>query len=175
MSTPGRPRQRPPFPGLPWDPADEPLRRWERLVERQIREAQDQGQFDDLPYRDQRLPDVDDAAAGEWASAFRLMRNHGVAPSWIAADKEARRLLAERDRLLARAARTGPIMRSRLRTEFAQLIDAYNTAVLQLNNDAPTLAQHRPLVDRRAQLAALEQIWTTVDDEARRPPRPPLR
>ena len=51
-----------------------------------------------------RLPIEDDSAAGERALGFRVLRNAGVAPPWIEADKEVRDLLAQRDALLARAA-----------------------------------------------------------------------
>ena len=77
---------------------------WESIVERQIREAMDEGAFDELPYSGQPLPLDDDSAAGERALGFRVLRNAGVAPPWIEADKEVRDLLAERDALLARAA-----------------------------------------------------------------------
>ena len=147
------------MPGMPWDPADEPLRRWETLIERQIREAQAEGRFDDLPYQGEPLPVVDDGYAGDWASGFRLMRSNGVAPGWIEADKEARRLFDERDRLLDLARRTGPLLRPRLRARFAALIDTYNRAVARLNHEAPTPAQHRRPLDRAAELAALEAIW----------------
>ena len=38
---------------------------WESLVERQIREAMDEGAFDELPYLGEPLPIEDDSAAGE--------------------------------------------------------------------------------------------------------------
>ncbi|MBM4408962.1 MAG: DUF1992 domain-containing protein [Chloroflexi bacterium] len=76
-----RPRRGPPPPrGTPWEPMDEPLRRWESLIERQIREARDAGAFDDLPYQGEPLPPIDDAYAGEQAAAFRILRSAGVAP-----------------------------------------------------------------------------------------------
>ena len=89
---------------------------WESLVERQIREAMADGAFDDLPFRGEPLALEDDSAAGDWAMAHRMLKNAGVAPPWIEADKEARRLLAEIDGLVARAPssigssrrRTGP-------------------------------------------------------------------
>ena len=75
---------------------------WESLVDRQIREAMEAGKFDDLPHQGAPLPIEDDSAAGEWALAFRMLRNAGVAPPWIEADKEARALLARRDAILVR-------------------------------------------------------------------------
>ena len=56
---------------------------WESLVERQIREAMESGAFDDLPHQGERLPIDDDAAAGDWAMAHRMLRNAGMAPPWM--------------------------------------------------------------------------------------------
>src|SRR6478609_3263992 len=78
---------------------------WESLVERQIREAMDAGVFDDLPYQGQHLPIEDDSPAGEWALAYRMLRNAGVAPPWIEADKEARKQLGALEALIERAPR----------------------------------------------------------------------
>ena len=81
---------------------------WESIVERQIREAMEDGAFDELPYSGQRLPIEDDSAAGERALGFRVLRNAGVAPPWIEADKDVRDLLDRRGVLLARAAAALP-------------------------------------------------------------------
>src|SRR4249919_325652 len=78
---------------------------WESLVERQIREAMEQGAFEDLPYQGERLPIEDDSAAGEWAMAHHMLRSVGAAPPWIESDKEARRQLAELEGLIERAPR----------------------------------------------------------------------
>ena len=61
----------------------------ESIVERQIREAMEDGAFDELPYRGVPIPLDDDSAAGERALGFRVLRNAGVAPPWIEADKES--------------------------------------------------------------------------------------
>src|SRR5690348_6615178 len=94
----------------------------ETLIERQIREAMADGRFDDLPHQGERLPIQDDSAAGEWALAFHMLRNAGVSPPWIAADKEVRDLLAARDRLFARARAARPASRARLRSELERLV-----------------------------------------------------
>ena len=49
------------------------------------------------------MPLEDDSAAGDRALAYRMLRNAGVAPPWIEADKEVREVLLARDALLARA------------------------------------------------------------------------
>ena len=107
---------------------------WESIVERQIREAMDEGAFDELPYSGQRLPIEDDSAAGERALGFRVLRNAGVAPPWIEADKEVRNLLAQRDALLARAAAASSVARPRLRRDLERLVAATNLAIDRLNS-----------------------------------------
>src|SRR5437763_13153521 len=74
---------------------------WETLIDRQIREAMEEGKFDDLPYRGERLPNRDNPYADEWALAFHVLKNAGVAPPWIKSDKEVRELLSRRDEILA--------------------------------------------------------------------------
>ena len=71
---------------------------WESIVERQIREAMEDGAFDELPYQGLPIPLGDDSAAGERALGFRVLRNAGVAPPWIEADKEVREVLARQGR-----------------------------------------------------------------------------
>jgi hypothetical protein len=132
---------------------------WESIVERQIREAMDRGAFDELPHLGRPLPVDDDAAAGERALGFRVLRNAGIAPPWIEADKEVRELLARRDALAAGAARTGVLARPRLRQEFRQVVAAANRAIARLNAEAPTDRQHRRPLDEAAELARLEAAF----------------
>ena len=132
---------------------------WESLVERQIREAMDEGAFDELPYQGVPLPLDDDSAAGERALGFRVLRNAGVAPPWIEADKEVRELLATRDVLLARAAFASPLARPRLRRDLERLAEATNLAIDRLNSEAPTDRQHRRPLDRESEMRRLEATF----------------
>jgi hypothetical protein len=126
----------------------------------------DDERFDELPYRGEPLPLDDDSAAGEWAQAFRMLRNAGVAPPWIEADKEVRDLLARREALLERVARAprgsragpSPAARQRARDELEALVAAINRAVARLNAEAPTSRQHRRLLDLATELAALDDL-----------------
>ena len=129
---------------------------WESLVERQIREAMEEGAFDDLPHHGDRLPLEDDAAAGELALAHRMLRNAGAAPPWVEADKEARTLLAELDRVVGRAAAADAVAKPRLRRRAADLVRAANLAVERLNAEAPTDRQHRRLVEMAEILARID-------------------
>lgn len=131
---------------------------WESLVERQIREAMDDGRFDRLPYRGERLPLDDDSAAGDWASAYRILRNAGAAPPWIEADKEVRALLQRRETILARAPRSSPWARGRDRAELEQVVSAVNAAIARLNAEAPTDRQHRQPLRLADELAAFDGL-----------------
>lgn len=142
---------------------------WESLVERQIREAMDQGAFDDLPYQGERLPLEDDASAGEWAMAHRMLRNAGAAPPWIESDKEARRLLGELDSLLARAPSLTPARRSRARSDLARIVADANRAITRVNSEAPTDRQHRRPLDLVAETARLDQAFDGTDQRSGSP------
>jgi hypothetical protein len=141
----------------PLRPSRETMR--ETLVERQIREAMDEGAFDDLPYQGRRLPLEDDTAAGAWAMAYRMLRNAGAAPPWIESDKEVRTLLDRRDEELARAYRVGGAGQARVRARFGELILALNRAIERLNAEAPTDRQHRRPIDVAAELDRLDAAF----------------
>ena len=137
----------------PSRPSRETMR--ETLVERLIREAMEEGAFDDLPHQGTRLPLEDDSAAGQWALAHRMLRNAGAAPPWIESDKAARAALGERDALLARAARLGPSGVTRARVEMTRIVDVANRAIARVNEEAPTVRQHRRLLDLDEELGRL--------------------
>ena len=137
---------------------------WESLVDRQIREAMEDGRFDNLPHRGEPLPVEDETYAGDWALAFRMLRNAGVAPPWIEADKEVRELLARRDAVLARAPGATPLGRARARSTLEELVVQVNAAVARLNAEAPTTRQHRAPLRLAVELARF--------DEAARADRP---
>jgi Domain of unknown function (DUF1992) len=133
----------------------------EKLIDRQIREAQEAGAFDDLPHQGEPLPMVDDSAAGDWALAYRMLKGANFAPPWIETDKEVRALLARRDAILARAARSSAIARPRDEAELRKVVEAANAAIFRLNHEAPTIRQHRRPLDLEAELAALAAAHAT--------------
>ena len=132
---------------------------WESLVERQIREAMDEGAFDDLPYQGERLPIDDDSAAGEWALAHHMLRSAGAAPPWIESDKEARRQMAELEALIRRAPRMSALSHRRARADLATIVAAANRAIERVNAEAPTHRQHRRPLDPAAEAARLEEAF----------------
>jgi len=119
---------------------------WETLIDRQIREAIEEGAFDNLPHEGEPLPNDDNPYAGELGLAFHVLMNAGVAPPWIEADKEVRELLGRRDAIMGRAAaRPAPsaIARRRDRAALEDLVVRINAAIARVNAQAPTDRQHR--------------------------------
>jgi hypothetical protein len=132
---------------------------WESLIERQIREAMADGRFDELPHQGAPLPVDDDAAAGDRAMAFRMLRDAGYAPPWIEADKAARDGAARVEALIGQAARTGVAGRDRLRRAVRDAVDETNRAIERVNAEAPTVRQHRRLLDLAVELDRLERAF----------------
>lgn len=133
---------------------------WETLIERQIREAMEEGKFADLPHRGEPLPSDDNPYAGEWGLAYHVLRNEGIAPPWIEADKEVRGLVERRDAILARAAEgdaPSPFARRRDRAALEELVTRINVAIAQVNAGAPTDRQHRRPLALAAELARYDE------------------
>ena len=149
----------------PSRPSRETMR--ETLIERKIREAMEEGAFDDLPHQGARLPLHDDSAAGEWALAYRMLSNAGAAPPWIESDKAVRDMLGERDRLVALAERRSAQGHARARLELTRVVEAINRAIARLNAEAPTERQHRRPLDLAVELERLEQAARGEPPESR--------
>jgi Domain of unknown function (DUF1992) len=144
------------------DPA-EPSRERVRgtLIERQIRAAMDEGAFDGLPHQGRRLPLEDDSLAGDWAMAHRMLRNAGVAPPWIEADKIARDRLLQIERLHERATTMSPVGRARARADLEAIVLTANRAIARVNVEAPTDRQHRRLLDLAVELERFDRAAPT--------------
>jgi hypothetical protein len=133
---------------------------WETLIERQIREAQEEGKFEGLPFQGEPLPSDENPYAGDMGLAFHMLKNAGVVPPWIAADKEVRELLEQRDALIVRAASGPPptdLERRRDRATIQDLVLDANAAITRLNVEAPTDRQHRRLLSASAELARYDE------------------
>ena len=89
-----------------------------------------------------------------------MLRNAGVAPPWIEADKEVRELLAARDVLLRRAegGSLSVFTRRRDRDQLERLVVGINAAVARLNAEAPTDRQHRRPLSLPDELARLDAL-----------------
>jgi hypothetical protein len=122
----------------------------ETLLDRQIREAVEAGQFDNLPHHGKPLPNDENPYASDWGLAFHVLKNAGFAPPWIEADKEVRALLDRRDAILTRAAADpapSAIAQRHDRQVLERLVIEVNASIARVNAEAPTTRQHRrPLV-----------------------------
>lgn len=90
--------------------SDDPLAKWEHWVDRAIKDAQEAGEFDNLPGHGKPLQLDDDAYAGDWAVGFRVLKNAGMAPLWMELDKEITGLRAEMHAILEQATRQGQVV-----------------------------------------------------------------
>jgi DnaJ homolog subfamily C member 28 len=139
----------------------------ETLLDRQIREAVEEGRFDNLPHQGKPLPNDENPYAAEWGLAFHVLKNAGFAPPWIEADKEVRALLGRRDALLARAA-TGPapseITRRRDRSALEQLVAEANAWIARVNAEAPSTRQHRYPLTLADELRRYDEVCRRVPE-----------
>jgi Domain of unknown function (DUF1992) len=133
-------------------------RSWESLTERLIREAQEAGEFEQLPHRGKPLPDRSNPYAGEMGLAFDILQNAGAAPPWIEADKEARAWLDRRKALIGRVAGAGSAVQAMHLREMTAIVLGYNRAAARVNAEAPTPRQHRQPLDLKRELAALRAV-----------------
>jgi hypothetical protein len=152
---------------------------WDSLVEEQIRQAQEQGAFDNLPGRGkpldlQRNPHLPE----ELELAFHLLQDAGLAPEWIELDKSIRTRLAEARAGLMRSLvsrrahlaaladrddRTAQAQRERIWADwrravrtFEQAADAINRDIRNLNLKVPIARLQRFKVDAAREVARLE-------------------
>lgn len=115
------------------------MKRWESLVDQKIREAMEQGEFDNLagtgrpvdlnenPYED---PD--------WRTAHRILRNAGFAPAWI---EERKDIDAELETARISQARNWGILSNARDTQhlstragaMGQAVESFRTKVAELN------------------------------------------
>jgi len=136
--------------------------RWEDWVEEKIREAQEQGLFDDLAGKGKPLPDRRNPFLPEEQQlAFDLLRDSGHTLPWIEEGKaidarlsRARSLLARRYRwyLEEKERRPGHELLAlervwrKYRQEFEEEIAAINADIRIYNLKVPTLALHKHIV-----------------------------
>ena len=128
----------------------------ERWSDRLIREAQERGEFDELPHRGERLPLPDETYAGDMALGYQVLKNAGVAPPWIEAEKQLRALLAERDLILERAESASGLAAPGYRRRLAEVVARANDAVALINAEAPASVR-RLRLDLAVESAELER------------------
>jgi DnaJ family protein C protein 28 len=151
---------------------------WESAIERQIREAQERGLFDNLPGMGRPLELTPNPYAGDRELAFKVLRDAGYAPDWIEEDKDIRKRLdvargvlsrrwawhqerlqeladlsgswAEAERSRTQAAWHGAV------TAFREEVVGLNRAIRDLNLKMPGHHFQRLPIDARREVARIQ-------------------
>jgi hypothetical protein len=110
------PDENPPTPRSP-SPVPRPLRAWESAIDRQIREAQERGEFDNLPGRGKPL-DLSSWGQGDWALAHHVLKQAGETLPWIVMSREIEAAEARLRDILRDIPRLTPAERGRARQRY---------------------------------------------------------
>ena len=106
---------------------------WHFVAERKIREAMEEGAFDNLEGAGKPLDLTEDPFEDpSLRMAHRLLKNNGIAPAWI---EEAKEIEAEASRLRARG--------DDATDEFRASVDALNRRIFIYNLKAPAASLHK--------------------------------
>ena len=152
---------------------------WEKWVDQQIREAQERGEFDNLPGRGKPIdltPNPYDQGQG---LSYKILKDAGFAPEWIELDKAIRNRLQRARAALVRhwqwrQARLGELSErsdSWSRAELGRLeaswqdavsafgleLDEINREIAELNLKVPSSRFQRPMLDAAREVARLDR------------------
>jgi mRNA-degrading endonuclease toxin of MazEF toxin-antitoxin module len=134
---------------------------WGRIVEEQIREAQQNGDFEDLAGQGKPLEynDEDTALEGDLKMAHHILKNADALPFWIELDKEIRARQEHCRNLLEqiRAAKS-PAVHRKLIADYRSEAKAVNDRVLHFNCicPAPHILAKAP-IDAERNISAITQ------------------
>jgi len=147
---------------------------WSEIVERQIVEAQERGEFDDLPGKGKPLDLTGNPFADpEWRVAYKILRDNGFTLDWIELDKEIRaeskacreQLLQSKrwyERTMAQLGYPESCWaeeeRIRVQYTWEQALESFADQVAQINKKIELLNLKVPLV-------SLQRLKISVDEE----------
>jgi len=151
--------------------------RWESLIDKKIREAMEQGEFDNLAGKGKPM-DLSENPFEDpnWRTAHRLLRNAGFTPAWIEerkdidAELEAARINLARGFLVLRNA-CNTQNEERAKVRWQKKLDSFREQVTELNRrinawnlKAPGVVFHRTLIDAEREIARIASKRSTVND-----------
>jgi DnaJ family protein C protein 28 len=150
---------------------------WQSWIDQQILDAQDRGEFDDLPGKGRPLELASNPYAQDQEMAFKILKDSGHAPDWIELDKairgkldRARAILIRRWRwcndrmseLDGRAGNWAEAERGRVLgswdkvvAEFEEEVAAINRETAELNLRIPGLRFQRSKIDAAVEIRRL--------------------
>lgn len=146
------------------------MRRWESLVDQKIREAMEQGEFDNLPGKGAPVDFSENPFEDpELRLAHRLLRNAGFAPSWIEERKDidaeflvARTNLARKWTIYQKALGTTHEASARIRwekalTSFRQHATQLNRRIAAWNLKVPAAGFQRKKIDAEKEIEGIQK------------------
>ncbi len=80
------------------------IRSWDSWIDEAIIEAQERGDFDDLPHQGKPITIVETPFAPDMNAALTTLKNAGYAPTWMEIDRDITQLKAEMAAFLDRSA-----------------------------------------------------------------------
>jgi DnaJ homolog subfamily C member 28 len=144
--------------------------RWESLVDQKIREAMEQGEFDNLTGKGEPIDLTENPYEDpDWRTAHRLLRNAGFAPAWIEERKDIESELEGARKQLSRAwtvvenARgteneSGAKVRwEKARSAFSAQATNLNKQIVAWNLKVPSAALHRKLIDAEREIERIRE------------------
>jgi DnaJ family protein C protein 28 len=151
--------------------------RWESLIDQKIREAMEQGEFDDLTGKGEPIDtSVNPFEDPEMRLAHRMPRNAGFAPSWIEERKDidsefenARRQLSRVWTVLQNALGTDNERGARARWEkavasFRKQAGDLNRRIVAWNLKVPAAGFQRRLIEIEKEVSRIEHPDETHDE-----------
>ncbi|HMG76449.1 MAG TPA: DnaJ family domain-containing protein [Pyrinomonadaceae bacterium] len=150
------------------------MKHWESLVDQKIREAMEQGEFDDLPGKGKPLDTSENPFEDpELRLAHRMLRNAGFAPSWIEERKDidsefenARQQMSRVWMVLQNALGTENERGARARwekalTSFRKQAAELNRRITAWNLKVPAAGFQRTLIDIEKEVSQVEHPGET--------------
>lgn len=153
------------------------VRKGESAVERQIREAIENGEFENLSGAGRPLDlDENPYAPPEWRMTFKLLKDAGLAPDWIEQGKEIRRELLALDRWFAQQqdwhrklpGRMKELPADKLISERERLIRLREETCRSFRRRADEINRVIDLYNLKAPRASLQRTKISIDEEIRR-------
>lgn len=146
------------------------MKHWESLIDQKIREAMEQGEFDDLPGKGKPIDTSENPFEDpELRTAHRMLRNAGFAPSWI---EERKDLEAEFERKRQQLSRVFAVLQNAVGTDneqgarvrwekalslFRTQVGELNRRIKAWNQTVPAAAFQRVLIDIEKEIRQVER------------------
>jgi len=146
------------------------MKHWESLIDQKIREAMEQGEFDDLPGKGKPVDtSVNPFEDPELRLAHRMLRNAGFAPSWI---EERKDIDAELENARHQLSRAWTVLQNALGTEnersaqkrwekaltsFREQARELNQRIVKWNLKVPAAGFQRSLIDIEKDVGRVER------------------